>query len=184
MIPYEDLCRALDIYNRKLRGEDVSEEVYQQVPSDDFDIVESADAVAQTEEVGGAYADPGYSDVAAGEAAYTEGGPVATDPSSLPAADFGGAEPGAAPGGPAEAMAADQYSSGQQYQEGYQQPVDQQYQEGYQQPVDQQYQEGYQQPVDQQYQEGYQQPVDQQYQEGHEQPVPPPSDGHDPNSQQ
>lgn len=127
MIPYEDLCRALDIYNRKLRGEDVPEEAYQeQALDDEFDIVESADMEAeglQMEE-------------------YAEGVPDVTAETAVPDADFGGEQqpgsgeyaeggydPGAAPGQPAEGMTTDQYSSGQQPQEGYD-PAQQQYAEG------------------------------------------------------
>jgi len=120
MIPYEHLCSALDIYNRKLRGEDVPEDAYQEHDlEDEFDIVESAEA---GEGVVGA--DLG------GEFADLE--PDVTAETVVPSADFGGYDQsgsgdhaaaaydtGAVPGQPAETMPSDQYSSGQQVQEGY-----------------------------------------------------------------
>ncbi len=143
MIPYEDLCRSLDIYNRKLRGEDVPEEAYQeQAVEDDFDIVDSADMDGQ----------------------YAEAVPDVTAETALPPADFGGEDQsgsgghaegtydsGAVPGQPAEGMTSDQYSSGQQPMEGYDPAQQQPVQEGYEAaPEQQQYQEGSEQVPEQQ----------------------------------
>jgi hypothetical protein len=76
MIPYEDLCRALDIHNRKLRGEEVPELDYQQpVMDDDFDIVESADA--------------GAHDISMDMEEYGDGVPDVTAETAVPQADFG-----------------------------------------------------------------------------------------------
>jgi hypothetical protein len=99
MIPYEDLCRSLDIYNRKLRGEDVPEEAYQeQVADDDFDIIESAEADEQA-----------FATQMEGEDA--EGLPDVTAETAMPEADFGGYE---------QAQQQEGYEQAQQ-QEGYEQ---------------------------------------------------------------
>ncbi len=145
MIPYEDLCRTLDIYNRKLRGEDVPEEAYQpeQALDDEFDIVDEEAAAVDMEQQ------------------YAEANPDVTAETAIPDADFGGQQQagsgeyaeggydsGAVPGQPADGMTSDQYSSGQ-VQQAHEQPAEQQYQEGYEQPAEQQYQEGYEQPAEQ-----------------------------------
>jgi len=137
MIPYEDLCRALDIYNRKLRGEDVPEEAYQDQAHDDgFDIVESEEAgiEAADMEMDGQY----------------DAEPDVTAETAVPEADFGDYDQpgsgehadqeyhsGAAPGEPAAQMTSDQYSSGQQYQEGHD-LAQEQYAEGQDQAPEQQ----------------------------------------------
>lgn len=139
MIPYENLCRSLDIYNRKLRGEEIPEEAYQeQAIDDDFDIVESADMGIEAEgvEVDGQYA---------------EAVPDVTAETAIPPADFGGYEQpgsgevaqgdydsGAVPGQPAEGVASDQYSAEQPYAEEYAQAPEQPPQEGYEQAPEQQ----------------------------------------------
>jgi len=161
MISYEDLCRSLDIYNRKLRGEDVPEEAYQEHALDDeLDIVESEDmgieAVpdGQYAEAGadGQYAEAGsdgqYAEAvpdgqyaeAVPDGQYAEAVPDVTAETAVPPADFGGGydqsgsgevaqggyDSGAVPGQPAEGMASDQYSSGQQAQAGNEQAPEQQ----------------------------------------------------------
>ncbi|MFH2009429.1 MAG: hypothetical protein ABI333_22750 [bacterium] len=115
MIAYEELCQALDRYNRRLRGEDVPVEEY--AASDDFDIVESEDA-------------------SAAEMDYDLTGPDVTDETAVPDASYGeypaggsgefaqqGYDSGGVPGQPAVPMPSDQYSSGQrgaaQVPEGY-----------------------------------------------------------------
>lgn len=122
MIPYEDLCSALDIYNRKLRGEDVPVEAYEeQALDDDYDIVESDDAGAG---------------IVAAEGEYYDANPDVTAETAVPEVGFGeydqsgsgeqaqaAYDSGAVPGQPAEDMTSDQYSSGQQQQEGYEQPA-------------------------------------------------------------
>jgi hypothetical protein len=145
MISYEDLCRSLDIYNRKLRGEEIPEEAYQeQAIDDDFDIVDSADMGIEVE---GAEMD----------GQYAEAIPDVTAETAIPPADFGGYEQsgsgevaqggydsGAVPEQPAEGVSSEQYSS-EQYsseqpppQEGYEQVPEQPYEEGHEQAPEQQ----------------------------------------------
>lgn len=86
MIPYEGLCRALDIYNRKLRGEDVPEEAYQEEAfDDDFDIVESEDAGVEVADM-----DMEVDVDMEVEGQYGDAVPDVTAETAVPEADFGG----------------------------------------------------------------------------------------------
>ncbi len=67
MIAYEDLCRALDRYNRRLRGEEVPEEpVYAEVDAG-YDVMETSDAGAEAGAADALSADygDGYPDITA-----------------------------------------------------------------------------------------------------------------------
>ena len=107
MIAYEDLCRALDHYNRRLRGEEIPEEPAYAEMDAGYDVMETEDVGAEASPADALSAD------------YGDGYPDVTAETELPAEGYEqqayeqqAYDPNT--GQPVEGMTPDQVSSGHQ----------------------------------------------------------------------